>query len=475
MQQRQLIVGLGIALATSWAVAQPARSAPAEMREPPPQAYADCRGKQAGERVQHQTRDGMVAATCVEAAGGLRARPERGQQAGDPGAERPASGGSKYSLEQAMSDRAQLNTIAFNALAFLTGDFGYDTFLPPGKVSDYFGFQYLRDIDAREGGHNTHFLTRIAYNLLTILDREQKSRLQALAKAQQDDIRRFAELRLPLIQAFRLNLEGHLPAGRHSLDRAAILKYSAELYELDGKLAYARAETMAAILRSLSPAQKQALARLKFGDSATWPELPEPLDRRSMSHGEHVAVMTYASEMFSWYAGSLAADTYFCPERHGMYFGGFGMKTAPAMGKRDYSISTRLTGDSGEALLAVLNENQRQSLTALPGAQRNELQEIARVRREIAGELRRLLDGERADRQRVLSLSRRYGELDGQLSYLYAMAFARIGQSLSPAQKQALAKLRKVDPAEPRGPFLYSTPVSQPKVDGVERFFSTRG
>ena len=60
--------------------------------------------------------------------------------------------GRQYSIEQATSDRAQLHTIAFDGLAFLTGDFGLDTFLPPGKVSDYFGFQYMRDIDAKEGG-----------------------------------------------------------------------------------------------------------------------------------------------------------------------------------------------------------------------------------------------------------------------------------------------------------------------------------
>ena len=41
-----------------------------------------------------------------------------------------------YSIEQAVSDKAQLHTIAFDGLAFLTGDFGGDTFLPPGKVSD---------------------------------------------------------------------------------------------------------------------------------------------------------------------------------------------------------------------------------------------------------------------------------------------------------------------------------------------------
>ena len=47
----------------------------------------------------------------------------------------------RYSIEQAVSDRAQLHTIAFDGLAFLTGDFGLDTFLPHVKVSDYFGFQ----------------------------------------------------------------------------------------------------------------------------------------------------------------------------------------------------------------------------------------------------------------------------------------------------------------------------------------------
>ena len=49
--------------------------------------------------------------------------------------------------------------------------------------------------------------------------------------------------------------------------------------------------------------------------------------------------MTLASEMFAWHKGSLEADVYFCPERHGMYFGAFGLKTAPALGRQDYAIS----------------------------------------------------------------------------------------------------------------------------------------
>ena len=86
-------------------------------------------------------------------------------------------------------------------------------------MSDYFGFQYMRDIDAKEGGHNTSFLTRIAENMLAILNDDQKAQLLALGKEQENDIRRFAEMRLPLIKAFRRNLEGDLPAGSKGLDK----------------------------------------------------------------------------------------------------------------------------------------------------------------------------------------------------------------------------------------------------------------
>ena len=69
--------------------------------------------------------------------------------------------------------------------------------------------------------------------------------------------------------------------------------------------------------------------------------------------------MTYAADMFSWYAGSVEADVYFCPERHGTYFGGFYMKDMPAMGKRDYDISLSRTGDGGSDFLDTLTAEQR--------------------------------------------------------------------------------------------------------------------
>jgi Spy/CpxP family protein refolding chaperone len=393
-------------------------------------------------------------------------RPPRGPQ--------PRDDAKRYSIEQAVSDQAQLHTIAFDGLAFLTGDFGMDTFLPPGKVSDYFGFQYMRDIDAREGGHNTSFLTRIADNMLAILDDNQKAQLLALAKEQENDIKQFAEKRLPLIKAFRRNLEGDLPTGSKGLDKGAVVKYSASLYELDGQLSFARAKVMGTIIRSLSAPQKAALTKLKFGDSRTWPDQPDQLDKRSMSHEVNVAMMTYTSEMFAWYAGSLEADTYFCPERHGMYFGGFGMKTAPAMGKQDYSISTSLTGNSGESFLATLNTTQRKLITVLVALQRRDLAEIVKTRRAIATELRRFIKGEAADKDKVMALSKRYGELDGEMSYLYATAFAKAGRTLTAQQKAKLASLRTTNPADPKGPFLYSSPIDMPEIENTDFLFGMK-
>jgi Spy/CpxP family protein refolding chaperone len=448
--------------------------------QPPPQAYEDCRGKKAGDTVQHTTPQGTVPATCVDSPQGLVARPNQ-----PPGARsdvqprqplarqgpEPSDKAQRYSIEQAISDQAQLHTIAFDGLAILTGDFGLDTFLPPGKVSDYFGFQCMRDIDANGGGHNTSFLTRIANNKLAILNDDQKAHFVALAKEQENDIRLFAEKRLPLIKAFRQNLTGDLPAGSKGLDENAVVNYSADLYVLDGLLAFQRAKVMGSIIRGLNDRQKAAVAMLKFGDSRTWPDLPEQLDKKSMSHEVNVAMMTYASEMFSWYAGSVEADTYFCPERHGMYFGGFGMKTAPAMGKQDYSISTSLTGDRGEAFLAALTDAQRKRITGLVDLQRQDLDEIVRIRRAIATELRRFHKGESADKDKVLSLSKRYGELDGEMSYLYATAFAKVGQTLTTQQKAELNKMRTSNPSEPKGPFLYSSPIEMPKIASTDFLF----
>ena len=150
------------------------------------------------------------------------------------------------------------------------------------------------------------------------------------------------------------------------------------------------------------------------------------------------------------------------------------MKTAPAMGKQNYSISTSLTGDSGEAFLATLTDAQCKLITDLVDLQRQDLAEIVRIRRAIATELRLFPKGEYTDKDKVLSLSRRYGELDGEMSYLYAKAFADVGKTLTAQQKEKLARMRTSNPSGPKGPFLYSTPINMPRIENTDFLFGVQ-
>ena len=389
---------------------------------------------------------------------------------------RHGQGQGRYTIEQAVSDRAQLNTIAFDGLAFLTGGFGCNTFLPPGKVADFCGFQYMRDVDTNQLGHNTSFVPRAANNLLYVLTSEQKAKLIALAREQEPMLKEFVQKRFPLIKAFCRQLDGDLPAGSAGLNRAAVMKYTASLYEIDGTLSYQRAEVLGGIVRSFTPQQRAALAKMSFNNSATWPELPDQVDKKSLSHMAHVAVMTYASEMFSWYAGNVEADVYFCPERHATYVGSFYMKDIPAMGNVGFSISTSLTGDSGEAFVAALTGPQRQLVTGLVVQQRADLAEIVRTRRAIATELRRFMKESAVDQAKVMALSRRYGELDGEISYFYATAFAQVAKTLTADQKQTLLKLRNLDPKFTcKGAYLYSRAIPLPDVPDTDFLFAAPG
>jgi len=377
----------------------------------------------------------------------------------------------RHDIEQATSDRAQLTTIAFDALAWMTGDFCADTFLPPGKVTDYFGFQYLRDNDPDELGHNTSFVPRIANAVLAILTDEQIDDLIALAEDQVDRINAIAEMRFPLIDGFRRQLEGDLPTGASGLDEDAIMGYGAGLFRLDGEVSVGRAIGLGAIARSLTDAQRAELDVLASGGSSGWPDLPDQVDKRTMPHDVHVAVMTYASEFFSWYAGSVEADVYFCPERHGTYFGSFYLKDMPAMGNPDYSIPTELTGDQGEAFLNVLSSSQRAVIEGLLDAQRAALMEIVEVREDISIELRKLMTQASIDEAYVLDRSERYGELDGQIAALYATAFTQVHRTLSPSQLAEIDALRNLDGYACTGAYLFSEAIPMPEIENTDFLF----
>ena len=364
----------------------------------------------------------------------------------------------KYSIEQAVSDNAQLHTIAFNGLAFITGDFGASTFIPPGKVCDFFGFQYMRDIDAAQKGHNPMFLDRVAGNVLHILSDEQRTLFEKAAHQEAEQLVTIAEKRLPLIKAFCRELNGDIPQGSGGLNKEAVIQYVGDIFAFDAELSYKRAQVFGQVVSSFKPEQKEYLAKMKFGDFNTWPAVE--MEKYKLPRGTekmvNVAYMTYASEFFSWYAGSIEADTYFCPERHGTYFGGFYMKDMPAMGKRDFDISTSVTGDSGKTFLETLNDTQRGYVTGIIASQKKTIMECIDVRKKISGELRKFLKGETPDKNKVIALGRRYGELDGEMSWYYATAFAKVRKTLTAEQLKILVKLRNLDGYTSAPYYIYS-------------------
>jgi hypothetical protein len=380
----------------------------------------------------------------------------------------------QYNIERTLADGAQQNTIAFDGLAFLTGCLGAQSFLPPGKVADYSGFQFLRDNDPTQLGHNTDFVTIIAFNVLNILSADQRAQLVASAEAQVGEINEFAYSRYPLLKAFRRQFDGDIPAGSAGLDSAAVVAYTADLYRIDGRISYRRAQLMGGIVTSLTTAQRAALDSLgALNGIGNWDRtLTDPLQSLHLAPDVSVAVMTYASEMYAWYAGSVEADTYFCPERHGTYFGSFYLKDWPAMGNPNYTIDEQLTATAGEQFLAIMTPSQAAVVTGLVGLQRTALYETVDRRTDISTLLRGFAAGQAVDSAAVMDLSARYGELDGQMGYWYAVHFSHAWDALSTAQRaQVTALADSLGYLVPAGGFLYSQPIAMPEIMNTDFLF----
>jgi hypothetical protein len=388
----------------------------------------------------------------------------------------PTPTGDEFNISQTLSDEAQRNTIAFDGLAFLTGNLGADSFFPPGKVADFWGFQYLRDNDPTEMGHNTDFLTKAAYNMLYILTPEQRAQLIMLAQSQVSSINQYATNRFILIKAFRRLKEGDLPEDSTGLNQDAVEAYSAELYRLDIRISYERAQVMGAMIRNFTTDQRAYLDAMVGQGMLNWPNVGEPEDLQGLDHDAKVAVMTYAGDMLSWYVGSIEADVYFCPERQGTYFGSFYMKDAPAVGNPGYNISTSLTADMGKAFLNTLTPTQASIVTSLVNDQKPALYQIVDQRRNIAAQLRRFIAGETPDYVQLQALMDDYGKLDGEIAVRYATAFAQVNQTLTDAQRVELSTLRTQilgDLAFPSSAYLYAEPIPIPEIPNTDFLFTT--
>ena len=378
----------------------------------------------------------------------------------EQGTAAPCGSGS-MNLDQAISDQAQRTTIAFSGLAMITGNLEAQSFFPPGKLVDYWGFQYLRDNDPDNMGHNTSFLTRASCNMIYILDQSQFDKLKAMASGQVSQINEYGYKRYPLMKAFRRLMDGDLPAGAQGLDLDAVKAASKELYELDGQISFDRAVMYAEIFRSWTTEQRAYVDAMVGQGFNSWPNktMDDVRDKMAgLSQDESVAVMTYAGDLFSWYAGCVAADIYFCPERHGTYYGGFYIKDAPAMGHPGYSIDEQLTATAGAALCdsskGYVTPEQAALVSSLTDTQRNNLyagaSNIVQARTDISTALRSLItpteptpDFLAQVKDAVVEKSGEYGDLDGENNFHYATVFSQLRASLSAGQLASLSDLRR--------------------------------
>lgn len=451
---------------------------------PPQVAIAACSGKAAQDACSFTDQNGDHSGICERVQGELACSP-RHDPKGDSGrgngnngqavsAGQNGANDSAYNIDQAISDKAQGMTISFDALAFMTGDLGADSFFPPGKVADFWGFQYLRDNDPSHMGHAGDFLTSAAENMLNILTADERGQLVELAKSQVASINEYGYKRFVMMQAFQNLIDGKLPAGTTSLSQDAVKAYSAQLYELDGEISYTRAQLYGSITNSFTSDQKADLANMKGKGMLEWPRVQEPSDLGGLDQPVKVAVMTYAADMFSWYVGSLDADVYFCPERHGTYFGSFYLKDIKAMSDPTYAIPTNMTGDLGGQMLSKLSSGQARLITGLVDLQKPPLLGIVEARRQVATELRKFLAGETPDKATVLALMHHYGELDGEIIYNMAAHFTEVHQSLTSDQEAQLVAMRTEllgDLSQPTGAYLYSQPISMPAIPSSDFLF----
>ncbi|MCP4715224.1 MAG: hypothetical protein GY868_08920 [Deltaproteobacteria bacterium] len=190
-----------------------------------------------------------------------------------------------------------------------------------------------------------------------------------------------------------------------------------------------------------------------------------------------MTLITFADQLYSWYVGSVAADTYFCPERHGTYLGSFYMKDIPAMmAEEAVSINENVTAEMGDDFLALLNAGQAALVTGLVETQESALNGIASIRQEIAELLRAFMEGASVDEDEVTALVEEYGELDGEIVYNYAVNFTAVNNSLTSDQEAELTALRTgYNNYECSGAYLYSANVVMPDIPDTDFLFGTNG
>jgi hypothetical protein len=357
-------------------------------------------------------------------------------------------------IGQTLGKAGQVNTLAASALGWFTGDLCADTFFPPGELIDFWGFQYLRDTDADEMGHNSNFAAKATYAVVNVLNTTQKMWLLDLAYAQAGQLG-ISSLSLAnkTSATYDAAVYGRLPfqlavrdARALNMNKTRVMAYSGEMYASMGRLAIERAKLYARLWKSLNSSQMTLL------DSYTsFNHLPNKTvdSTASKVNGQWIGLLygTFAGDFLAWYKGNSVADAYFAPERVASYFGLFYMKDIISLQMNAYGVSTtissEITGDYGENLRNQLTNAQDWNMDHLLDLELPHAYQYYYARVNATRLLRQFLSVGYADEALILSLAREMGEHDGAISYYASMALNNISRSLDSTQLASFASIKQ--------------------------------
>lgn len=121
----------------------------------------------------------------------------------------------------------------------------------------------------------------------------------------------------------------------------------------------------------------------------------------------------------------------------------------------------------------ITSDIDKPDVTSVIDSQRTDIGKIVETRRAISTELRKALSGSPIDESKVISLSRQYGQYDGEISYFYATAFTQVGKTLTADQKEKLMSLRNLAsyPCPGTSAYLYSEKINMPAVENTNFLF----
>ena len=150
----------------------------------------------------------------------------------------------------------------------------------------------------------------------------------------------------------------------------------------------------------------------------------------------------------------------------------FRVMTSGAFTAAYKSLIPQLEQLTGKTIVTVTTSIGTGDISIPNRLKRGEVADIVIV---ADGVLRQFIAGGTPDQATVLTLMERYGELDGEIVYQLATAFAQVNQGLSADQRTQLLKLRTDllgDLAYPSSAYLYAQSIPLPTVPNTDFLFS---